>query len=58
VSYVRIRSAASTPDPHGIIIRHVKVEISDPNAPAVTPEQVLASQLEYVKTIVPRWTKK
>lgn len=58
VSYVRIRSAASTPDPHGIIIHHVKAQISDPNAPAVTPEQVLASQEEYVKNVVPRWTKK
>ena len=58
VSYLRIRSAARTPDPHGIIIRHVKAQISDSNAPAVTPEQVLASQQEYVKTVVPRWTKK
>ena len=58
VSYVRIRSAASTPDPHGIIIRHVKAQISDPKAPAVTPEQVLASQQEYVKAVVSRWTKK
>jgi len=55
VSYVRIRSAVSTPDPHGIIIRHVKAQITDPNAPAVTPEQVLASQQAYVKTIVSRW---
>ena len=55
VSYVRIRSAASTPDPHGIIIRHVKAQITDPNAPAVTPEQVLASQQAYVKTVVSRW---
>lgn len=55
VSYVRIRSAANTPDPHGIIIRHVKAQISDPNAPAVTPEQVLASQQEYVEAVVSRW---
>jgi hypothetical protein len=58
VSYVRIRSAAKKLDPHGIIIRHVKAQISDPNAPAVTPEQVLASQQEYVKAVVSRWTKK
>lgn len=55
VSYVRIRSAASTPDPHGVIIRHVKAQISDPNAPAVTPEQVFASQQEYVEAVVSRW---
>jgi 4-hydroxy-3-methylbut-2-enyl diphosphate reductase IspH len=55
VSYVRIRSGASTPDPHGVIIRHVKAQISDPNAPAATPEQVLASQQDYVKTIISRW---
>lgn len=58
VSYVRIRSAASTPDPHGIIIRHVKAQITDPIAPAVTAEQVLASQQGYVKAIVPRWQTK
>jgi hypothetical protein len=58
VSYVRIRSAANTPDPHGIIIRHVKAQITDPSAPAVTPEQVLASQQEYVKAVVSRWMKK
>ncbi len=58
VSYVRIRSAASTPDPHGIIIRHVKAQISDPNAPAFTREEIASWQSEYVKTIVPRWTKK
>jgi hypothetical protein len=58
VSYVRIRSAASTPDPHGIIIRHLKAQISDPNAPAITREEIAAWQSEYVKTIVPRWTKK
>ncbi|WP_395753391.1 sialidase family protein [Prosthecobacter sp.] len=55
VSYLRIRSAAATPDPHGVIIRHVKAEISSPNAPAVTREQVAAWQEEYVKTIVPKW---
>ncbi|WP_449072825.1 sialidase family protein [Prosthecobacter sp.] len=55
VSYLRIRSAAAKPDPHGVIIRHVKAQISDPNAPAVTREQVAAWQQEYVKTIVPRW---
>lgn len=55
VSYLRIRSAASTPDLHGIIIRHVKVQISDPNAPAVTSEAVAAWQEEYVKAIISRW---
>ena len=58
VNYVRIRSAASTPDPHGIIIRHVKVQITDPSAPAVTQDQVAAWQSEYVKTVVPRWQGK
>lgn len=55
VSYVRVRSAAATPDPHGVIIRHVKVQITDANAPAVTREQVAAWQQDYVKTIVPKW---
>ena len=55
VSYLRIRSAAATPDPHGVIIRHVKVQIADPNAPAATREQVAAWQQEYVKAIVPKW---
>ncbi|MCB1211074.1 MAG: exo-alpha-sialidase [Verrucomicrobiales bacterium] len=55
VSYVRIRSAAKTPDPHGVIISQVKVQITDPNAPAVTAEQVLASQQEYVRKIITRW---
>ena len=58
VSYLRIRSAAASPDPHGIIVRRVQAQISDPNAPAVTPEQVAASQQEYVKTIVPQWLEK
>lgn len=57
-SYLRIRSAANTPDLHGIIIRHVKAQISDSNAPAVTREQVATWQQEYVKTIVPRWQHK
>ncbi len=58
LSYLRIRSAAKTPDPHGIIIRHVKAQITDPNAPAVTREQVDTWQGEYVKTVVPRWLGK
>ena len=58
ISYLRIRSAAASPDPHGIIVRRVQAQISDPNAPAVTPEQVAASQQEYVKTIVPQWLEK
>jgi len=58
VSYVRIRSAASTLDSHGVIISHVKAQISDPNAPAVTRETVAAWQQEYVKSIVPGWLNK
>ncbi len=55
VSYLRIRSAAAKPDAHGIIVRHVKAQIADPNAPAVTREQIAEWQQEYVKTVVPRW---
>ncbi|MBX7210367.1 MAG: glycoside hydrolase [Verrucomicrobiaceae bacterium] len=58
VSYLRIRSAAAKPDPHGVIISHVKAQISNPNAPAVTREEITAWQQEYVKTIVPRWQDK
>lgn len=58
LSYLRVRSAAKIPDPHGIIIRHVKAQITDPNAPAVTREQVDTWQGEYVKTVVPRWLGK
>ena len=58
VSYLRICSAASTPDPHGIIISRVKAQISDPNAPSVTREEIVAWQQEYVKTIVSRWQDK
>lgn len=58
VSYVRIRSAANSPDPQGIIIRRVQAQITDPNTPAVTPEEVTAWQREYVDTIVPRWKDK
>lgn len=57
VSYVRIRSAAKTPDPHGIILRHVKAQISDPSAPAVTAEDVAKWQQQYVETITSRWQK-
>ncbi|WP_395736598.1 sialidase family protein [Prosthecobacter sp.] len=55
VSYLRIRAAAATPDAQGVIIRHVKAHIDDPNAPVVTREDVDAWQQEYVKSIVPRW---
>ena len=55
VSYLRIRSAAHKPDPHGVIIRHVKAAISDPKAPAITREEQDAYQEDYVKTVVPRW---
>lgn len=55
VSYLRIRSAAETPDPHGIVIRHVKAEVSDPKAPPVTRENQDAHQQQYVKTIVRTW---
>lgn len=58
VSYLRIRSAANTLDPHGVIIRRVQAQITDPNAPAVTSEEVGAWQQEYVKTIVSRWQAK
>ena len=55
LSYLRIRSAAAKLDPNGVIIRHVKADISDPKAPGVTREDQDAFQQEYVKTIVPRW---
>jgi hypothetical protein len=58
VSYVRIRSAASTPDPHGVIIHHVKAQINDPTAPAVTREEIDVWQQDYMKVIVPRWSRK
>lgn len=55
LSYLRIRSAASKPDPHGVIIRHVKAQIADPEAPAIPREEQDAYQQDYVKTVVPRW---
>lgn len=55
VSYLRIRSAANTADPHGVIIRCIKAVISDPKAPAVTRDEQEAYQQDYVKSIVPRW---
>lgn len=55
LSYLRIRSAADKPDPHGVIVRHVKAEIADPRAPAITRDDLDTLQREYVKTIVPRW---
>lgn len=55
VCYLRIRSAAARPDSHGVIVRRVKAEISDPKAPAITRADQDAYQREYVKTIVPRW---
>ena len=58
VSYLRIRSAAPAPDLHGIIIRRVQAQITDPNAPAVTREDQIAWQREYVESLVPRWQKK
>lgn len=58
VSYLRIRSIAQAPDPHGIIIRRVQVKITDPNAPAVTSDDITAWQDEYVKSVVSRWQDK
>ena len=58
VSYLRIRSNAKTPDPHGIIVRRVKVKITNPNAPAVTSDDITAWQDEYVKSVVSRWQDK
>jgi hypothetical protein len=55
LSYLRIRSAAAKPDPHGVIIRQVKAQIADPKAPAIPREEQDAYQQDYVKTVVPRW---
>lgn len=55
LSYLRIRSAANTPDPHGVIVSHVNAQITDPNAPAVTSEQAAAWQREYEERIISRW---
>ena len=58
LSYLRIRAIASKPDPHGIIIRRVQVAITDPNAPAVTSDDIAAWQNEHVKSVVSRWQDK
>lgn len=55
ISYIRFRSAAATPDPEGLLVRRVAVSITDPVAPAVTAEQVMAWQEEYVTTVVAGW---
>jgi hypothetical protein len=55
VSYLRIRSAATKPDSHGIIIRRVQAKITDSHAPAVTSQQVASWQQEYMKTIISHW---
>jgi hypothetical protein len=55
ISYLRLRSAASPPDPHGLVVRRVGVNLTDPVAPPVTAEAVRARQEEYVKTVVAGW---
>lgn len=55
VSYLRLRSAAVTPDPQGLVVRRVAVNLTDPFAPAASGEAVQASQEEYVKTVVAGW---
>lgn len=55
ISYLRLRSAAATPDPHGLVVRRVAVTISDPVAPEMTKEEVRAWQKEYVESVVAGW---
>jgi hypothetical protein len=58
LSYLRIRSSAEKPDPHGVIIRHVKAEMADPKAPEAIRDDLAAYQQDYVRSIVPRWSEK
>lgn len=55
ISYLRLRSAAATPDPRGLVVRRVAVHLADPVAPPATAEAVRASQEEYVRTVVAGW---
>lgn len=55
ISYLRLRSAATTPDPHGLVVRRVAVQITDPVAPPVTEEAAQAWQDDYVKSVVAGW---
>jgi hypothetical protein len=58
ISYLRIRSSAKEQsDPHGVVIRHVKAQITDPIAPAATREEQASWQQEYLKTVVSGWAK-
>src|SRR5690606_38090553 len=56
VSYVRFRSAAGEVDPAGMLIDSVAVEIDDPYAPAVTPQQQAGHEQRYVERVVSTWT--
>jgi len=50
ISYLRIHSNAAGRDPHGILVRRVAVTITDPVAPAVTPDEKAAWHRQYLET--------
>jgi len=55
LSYVRFRSTAKESDPHGLLVEKVQVTITNPFAPACSPQDQAAHELRYVERVVPSW---
>ena len=55
LSYIRFRSTAKKTDPLGLLVEQVNVTISDPFAPACSPEELASHERRYVKQVIPRW---
>lgn len=56
LSYLRLRSSSKTLDPAGFLVECVRVSITDPFAPASSPEDQIAQEKLYIKNMVPRWS--
>ncbi|MBI5692995.1 MAG: exo-alpha-sialidase [Verrucomicrobia bacterium] len=55
LSYVRFASTATARDPAGLLVGAVRVEATDPFAPARTAAELRAHEQRYVARVVPRW---
>jgi BNR repeat-like domain len=57
LSYIRFRSTAKELDTAGFLVDNVNVSITDPFAPACTPQDQRAQEQRFIDQMVPLWSR-
>jgi hypothetical protein len=58
LSYIRFRSSSRNLDKAGFLVDSVSVSVSDPIAPACSPQDQIAQEKRYIDKMVPLWMPK